>query len=44
MSSRPVTRVRDVMQTDFDLIDGMATVEDALNGMQHPLTRCLIVD
>lgn len=44
MSTRVVTRVRDVMQTEFDMIDGMATVEEALHGMQHPLTRCLVVD
>lgn len=44
MSSRTIVRVRDVMQSDFDMIDGMATVEDALQQMKHPSTRCLIVN
>lgn len=44
MNARKIVRVRDVMQTDFDMIDGMATVEEALQAMQHPSTRCLIVN
>lgn len=44
MSARKVVRVRDIMQREFDLIDGMATVESALNNMAHPTTRCMIVN
>ena len=38
-----VVRVRDVMKTEFDVVDGLATVADALHGMQHIETRALIV-
>lgn len=39
-----VIRVRDVMKTRFDMIDGMATVKEALQKMQHVETKCLIVE
>lgn len=41
---RKVVRVRDVMKTAFDIIDGMTTVADALRKMQHVETKALIVD
>jgi signal-transduction protein with cAMP-binding, CBS, and nucleotidyltransferase domain len=44
MNGRKVTRVRDVMKTKYDLVDGMMTVKDALVKMQHIETKCLIVD
>jgi signal-transduction protein with cAMP-binding, CBS, and nucleotidyltransferase domain len=44
MSERVVIRVRDVMKKDYDLVDGMLTVQDALQKMQHVETKCLIVD
>ena len=44
MSERKVVRVRDVMKTKFDLVDGMTTVKDALQTMQHVETKCLIID
>ncbi len=44
MSERKVTRVRDVMKPKFDMVDGMATVKDALSTMQHVDTKCLIVN
>ncbi len=44
MIDRKVTRVRDVMKTKYDLVDGMMTVKDALVKMQHIETKCLIVD
>ncbi len=37
-------RVRDVMKTRFDMVDGTATVEDALNQMAHVETKSLIVN
>lgn len=44
MSKREVIRVRDVMQPDFDQVDGMDTVQDALDkNMLHRETKCLIV-
>jgi predicted transcriptional regulator len=44
MSKSPPVRVRDVMQADFDLVDGLITVADALRSMQHVETKALIVD
>ncbi len=42
--SEPIVRVRQVMKTEFDTVDGMATVYDALRSMRHIETKCLIVD
>ena len=39
-----IVRVRDVMKTDVDVIDGMVTVAEALKKMKHPETRALIID
>jgi len=44
MSERTLVRVRDVMRPEFDLVDGLATVAEALAAMRHPENRCLIVD
>jgi len=44
MSGKEVVRVRDVMKLSFDMVDGMATVADALKTMKHVETKCLIVD
>jgi len=41
---KPILRVKDVMKTEIDIVDGMATVNEALNQMKHPETRTLIVD
>ena len=40
----PIVRVKDVMKTDVDVVDGMLTVAEALRLMKHPETRTLIVD
>lgn len=44
MSDNKLVRVRDVMKSDFDMIDGKMTVEDALKTMKHVETKSLIVD
>jgi CBS domain-containing protein len=44
MSDRKVVRVRDVMKSQFDMVDGMTTVADALRRMRHVETKCLIID
>ena len=44
MSERTIVRVRDVMKTEFDLVDGLVTVADALRTMKHTETKSLIVD
>ena len=40
---KPPVRIRDVMKTAFDTFDGMATVADALDHMNHVETKTLIV-
>lgn len=42
--SRKIIRVRDVMKTEVDLVDGLTTVAEALRKMKHIDTKCLIVD
>lgn len=44
MSDREIIRVKDVMKTKFDIVDGMDTVTQALKKMQHVDVKCLIVD
>lgn len=44
MSDNDIIRVRDVMKTNFDLVDGRMTVMDALKKMKHVETKSLIVD
>lgn len=44
MSERKVVRVRDVMKTRFDTVDGIATVADAMHTMKHIETKCLVVN
>lgn len=43
MNESELVRVRDVMKTDFDVVDGLATVADALRNMKHIQTKALIV-
>ena len=44
MNKQQVVRVRDVMKENFDIVDGMMTVKDALRKMRYVDTKCLIVD
>jgi len=39
-----IVRVRDVMKTDLDIVDGMLTVTEALKSMKFPDTRTMIVN
>lgn len=43
-SERKVIRVREVMKPEFDMVEGMDSVRDALARMKHVETKCLIVD
>ncbi len=43
MSERKLIRVRDVMKHEFDVVDGMATVKEALLKMKYIETKALIV-
>ncbi len=40
---KPITRVREVMKKNFDIVDGMATVASALSQMDHIETKVLLV-
>jgi len=44
MTSKKIIQVRDVMKQNFDIIDGMTTVLEALKKMKHIDTKTLIVD
>lgn len=44
MTTKEIIRVKDVMKQNFDIIDGMTTVSEALNKMKHTDTKTLIVD
>lgn len=44
MTDRKIVRIREVMKTKFDMVDGMATIQEALKTMKHVETKCLIVD
>ena len=44
MTTKKLIRVRDVMKTDYDLVDGMDTVAEALKTMEHVETKMLIVN
>jgi len=39
-----IIRVRDVMKSEVDVVDGMQTVGEALRAMKYPDTRTLIVN
>ena len=41
---RPVIRVSEVMKKEFDTVDGLDTIANALKKMKHTSTKCLIVN
>ena len=44
MNERKIIRVRDVMKSEFDMVEGMDTVETVLRNSKHPETKCFIVN
>lgn len=44
MKDKRVVRVREVMKTEFDTVDGVATISEALSAMRHVENKSLIVD
>jgi predicted transcriptional regulator len=44
MTTRKIIRVKDVMKSEVDIIDGMMTITDALEKMKHIDTKALIID
>jgi CBS domain-containing protein len=43
VKDKKLIRIRDVMKDKFDIVDGMETVEHALNTMAHLETKTLII-
>ena len=43
MNDKITIQVRDVMKKKFDMVDGMDTVENALNAMEYLETKTLVV-
>ena len=41
---KPIIRVREVMKSEVDIVDGMETVANAIRNMSYPETRTLIVN
>ena len=44
MKTETVIRIREVMKTKFDLVEGMSLISEALKTMKHVETKCLIVN
>jgi len=44
MKTKTIVRVKDVMKTDFDVVDGMLTVADVLKSSKHAESKCFIID
>ncbi len=44
MNKRKIIRIRDVMKTEFGLVQGMNTIEEALQKMKSLRTKCLVVE
>ena len=44
MDKRKIVRVKDVMKSDFDRVEGIATVASALDAMEHQESHALIVN
>lgn len=44
MNDKNIVRVRDVMKQNYDMVDGMTTVKDALSKMRFVETKCLIIN
>ena len=44
IEKRKIIRVSEVMKTEVDIVDGMMTVSEALNSLQFPDTRTIVVD
>ena len=44
MNEKIIVRVKDVMKSEFDLVDGMDTVAEVLTRSKYPQTKCFIVD
>lgn len=44
MTERKIIRVKNVMKKEFDMVDGLMSVSDAMHKMRHVETKCVLVD
>jgi predicted transcriptional regulator len=44
MKHNELVRVKDVMKTDFDIVEGILTISDALRQAKHLEAECLMVN
>ncbi len=44
MTEKAIVRVRDVMKSEFDMVEGVDTVATILRNCRHPETKCFIVN
>jgi len=44
MKEPKIVKVRHVMKNKFDLVDGMTTIQNALEKMEYIETKCLVVN
>ncbi|MBL1277637.1 MAG: CBS domain-containing protein [Ectothiorhodospiraceae bacterium] len=44
MTERTIIRVSEVMKKDFDMVDGLMSVSEAVSTMKHVDTKCVLVD
>ena len=44
MNTKNIVHVRDVMRAEFDLVDGLDTIADALKNSRHPESKCFVVN
>ena len=44
MKPKEIVRVKDVMRSEIDIVDGMTTISDALSQMKNLKNKMLIVD
>ena len=44
MTAKKLIRVNQIMKTSFDIVDGMATISNALTAMKNVENKCLIVN
>jgi CBS domain-containing protein len=44
MIERKLIRVSDVMKKQFDMVDGLTSVSEAMRKMKHVETKCVLVD
>ena len=44
MNTRPIISVREIMRKEFDMVDGLDTIAEALKKSRYPEAKCFIVN